>query len=97
MYAGVPITRRRSRVAPATRAMPKSSTRALPSAPTITLWGETSPWTRPSGMPVSLAVSWAACSPSSTPVITADTTGSGTGAWRRRAAPSRPPSVSPCT
>ncbi len=58
-------------------AMPKSSTRAVPSRPTRMLSGEMSRWMSPSELPSSLRVSWTACRPCSACDAIAPTTLSG--------------------
>ncbi|MEJ7729583.1 MAG: hypothetical protein WKG00_10230 [Polyangiaceae bacterium] len=78
-------------------ATPKSMIRATPSAPTMTLCGDTSRCTRPSRPPFLSRASWAPCNPASTPQITAAAMPTGTGSCAASAAPSSAESDCPRT
>jgi hypothetical protein len=79
------------------RAMPKSTSRAMPSAETITFCGDISRWMMLSGSPSSPLVSCAAWSPVSALTMICATIPSGGASPRRRAADRSSARLSPCT
>ena len=99
MYAILPLScpSRVVWIRTAAFATPKSRTRAMPSAPTITFCGDTSRWTISSGWPCSVFASWAACRPWRMPAAMVTATPSGTSSLASAAARIKRASDSPCT